>query len=600
MPELDHQDIARLLSELGQRLLLAGENPYRARAYSRAAESLLRLTVPLEDVIAQNRMREVPGVGAALESVIRQLWDEGTTPRLEQLRSEVPAGVLQLLRIPGISPDKILRIFRELGTETLDELEAACRGGLVSERKGLGASLQGRLLSGIELMRRSEGQRLIHHAEELLGSVAANLSRSHPELNRIALAGDYRRGCELVSDLFLVAEVPDGNSIRVLAAGGEVKLWLAERDRYGLALLLATGSVAHVAGLQEVASQRGLSLTREGLFRGAELLPCRTEEEVYAALDLPLIPPELREGAGEIEAALKGDLPVLVAEEDIRGLLHCHTDFSDGGNTLDEMAAATRKLGYGYFGIADHSQSAGYAGGLKPDRVTAQWELADELNRRFRGRFRILKGIESDILEDGSLDYPDEILTGFDYVVASVHSRFKLDPARQTERMLRAVANPHTTILGHLTGRLLLRREGYELDIDAVLRACADHGVAVEINANPHRLDLDWRWYRRALELGCWLSINPDAHSVDELGLTRWGVLVARKGGVPKERVLNCLDRAELGAWLAARKERARRAISVPGGGQHQPTQMISNSPAETLRRSSKRRPGTRPTAPIP
>jgi DNA polymerase (family 10) len=231
------------------------------------------------------------------------------------------------------------------------------------------------------------------------------------------------------------------------------------------------------------------------------------------------------------------------------------------------MAAATRKLGYGYFGIADHSQSAGYAGGLKPDRVSAQWELADDLNRRSRGRFQIFKGIESDILEDGSLDYPDEILSGFDYVVASIHSRFKLDPSRQTERMIRAVANPHTTILGHLTGRLLLRREGYELDIDAVLRACADHGVAVEINANPHRLDLDWRWYRRALELGCWLSINPDAHSVDELGLTRWGVLVARKGGVPRERVLNCLDRAELGAWLAARKERARRAISAPGGG---------------------------------
>jgi DNA polymerase (family 10) len=437
-------------------------------------------------------------------------------------------------------------------------------------------------------MRRSEGQRLIHHAEELLGSVAANLSRSHPELNRIALAGDYRRGCELVSDLFLVAEVPDGNSIRVLAAGGEVKLWLAERDRYGLALLLATGSVAHVAGLQEVASQRGLSLTREGLFRGAELLPCRTEEEVYAALDLPLIPPELREGAGEIEAALKGDLPVLVAEEDIRGLLHCHTDFSDGGNTLDEMAAATRKLGYGYFGIADHSQSAGYAGGLKPDRVTAQWELADELNRRFRGRFRILKGIESDILEDGSLDYPDEILTGFDYVVASVHSRFKLDPARQTERMLRAVANPHTTILGHLTGRLLLRREGYELDIDAVLRACAEHGVAVEINANPHRLDLDWRWYRRALELGCWLSINPDAHSAEELALTRWGVMVARKGGVPKDRVLNCLDRVQLEAWLAARRARARTASAGPGGGRNHSTKVIWSSRPATVETSPK------------
>jgi DNA polymerase (family 10) len=259
----DQRDVARILVELGQRLLLAGENAYRARAYSRAAESLLGLTVPLEDVIAQNRLREVPGVGAALEGVIRQLWKEGTTPKLEQLRSEVPAGVLQLLRIPGISPDKVLRIYRELGTESLDDLEAACRAGRVANAKGLGASLQGRLLSGIELMRRSQGQRLIQHAEDLLSTVAANLRRSHPELSRIAFAGDLRRGCELVSELALLAEVQDGDSIRVLSTGSDVKLWLADRDRYGLALLLATGSLDHIAGLQEVARQRAFSHTIE-------------------------------------------------------------------------------------------------------------------------------------------------------------------------------------------------------------------------------------------------------------------------------------------------------------------------------------------------
>jgi DNA polymerase (family 10) len=566
MPDRDQHDVARLLAELGQRLLLAGENPYRARAYTRAAQSLLTLTLPLSQVIAQDRLREVPGVGGALESVIRQLWADGTTPRLEQLRSEVPAGVLQLLRIPGIKPDKVLRLYRELGTETLDEVEAACRAERVAKAKGLGPSLQDRLVSGIELMRRSQGQRLIHQAEELLTAVRANLSRSHPELSRIELAGDFRRGCELVSDLALVAEVREAESIRVLSTGTDVKLWLADRERYGLALVLATGSLDHVARLKQAATERGLALTHDGLFKGEELVPCRAEEDLYAALALPFIPPELREGAGEIEAAQAGALPALVGEPDIRGLLHNHTDFSDGGSTLEEMASATRKLGYGYFGLADHSQSAGYAGGLRPERVHPQWELADALNRRFRGRFRIFKGIESDIREDGSLDYPDEVLSGFDYVVASIHSRFKLEPARQTERMLRAVANPHTTILGHLTGRLLLRREGYELDIDAVLRACAEHGVAVEINANPHRLDLDWRWYRRAVELGCWLSINPDAHSVEELTLTRWGVMVARKGGVPKERVLNCLDRAELGAWLEARHERARHPASAIGG----------------------------------
>lgn len=230
----DHHDVARVPVELGQRLLLAGENAYRARAYSRAAESLIGLTVPLEDVIAQNRLRDVPGIGAALEGVIRQLWTDGTTPKLEQLRSEVPAAMLQLLRIPGISPDKILRIYRELGTEGLDDLEAACRADVVANAKGLGASLQGRLLSGIELMRRSQGQRLIHHAEDVLSTVAANLRRSHPELSRIAFAGDLRRGCELVSELALAAEVQDGDRIRVLSTGADVKLWLADRDRYGL------------------------------------------------------------------------------------------------------------------------------------------------------------------------------------------------------------------------------------------------------------------------------------------------------------------------------------------------------------------------------
>jgi DNA polymerase (family 10) len=388
-----------------------------------------------------------------------------------------------------------------------------------------------------------------------------------------------------------VAEVPEAESIRVLSIGPDVKLWLADRDRYGVALVLATGSLDHVARLQEVAAERSLSLSGNGLFKEGELVPCATEEDLYAALGIPPVPPELREGAGEVEAAQAGQAPALVAEADVRGLLHSHTDFSDGANTLEEMATATRRLGYGYFGLADHSQTAAYAGGLKPERVREQWELVDKLNRSFRGRFRIFKGIESDIREDGSLDYPDDVLSGFDYVVASIHSRFKLEPLRQTERMLRAIANPYTTILGHLTGRLLLRREGYELDIDSVLRGCAEHGVAVEINANPHRLDLDWRWYRRALDLGCWLSINPDAHSVDELALTRWGVLIARKGGVPKERILNCLDQAELAAWFARRKTGIAQPDSAAGRKVAYSTDMISISPPATVATSPARRP---------
>ena len=288
--------------------------------------------------------------------------------------------------------------------------------------------------------------------------------------------------------------------------------------------------------------------------RGRKLLPGGDELTVYAALGLPFIAPELREGAGEVQAAAEGRLPDLVSGEDLRGVLHCHTTASDGVNSLEEMAGAARARGLQYFGVADHSRSAGYAGGLSLDEIVAQHAEADRLNRRWRGKFRILKGIESDILADGALDYPDDVLASFDFVVASVHSRFRMDEAAQTERVLRAVANPHTTILGHMTGRMLLRREGYELDVERVLAGCAEHNVAVEINANPHRLDLDWRWHRRALELGCMLSINPDAHSIAELDLTRWGVLMARKGGVPANRVLNAMDVKAITAVLKRRK----------------------------------------------
>ena len=295
-------------------------------------------------------------------------------------------------------------------------------------------------------------------------------------------------------------------------------------------------------------------LAADGLRRGDTIVASRDEEEIYTALGLPFIPPELREGRGEVELAARTGFRRWSRRSDIRGILHAHTVASDGADTLAEMAEATRARGYGYFGVADHSQSAGYAGGLAIAEVEEQHAAIDRLNAGFRDGFRIFKGIEADILADGSLDYPDDVLGRFDFVVASVHSRFRLEREAQTERILRAVANPHTTILGHLTGRQLLRRKGYSVDIERILAACAEHGVAVEINANPWRLDLDWRWHARALELGCLFSINPDAHSVAELDLTRWGVAMARKGGVPRERVLNCLDRRAFAKFLDRRR----------------------------------------------
>ena len=553
-------EIAKRLVEIGQRLALAGESPYKARAYMRAAESLLTLTIPLSEVIAQGRLQEIPGVGAAIGANIQELHRSGTTGKLDRLRADTPESVLEMLRIPGLGPEKVAQIHKRLGIASLADLEEACRSDRIKNAKGLGPSVQTRVLQGLDIMRHSRGQRLIHHAADLLEGAAANLKRSHPELRKIALAGDFRRGCELVSNLAIVAEVPEGRGTHLAELNGEIPLWLADRRRYGSALLLATGSAEHLAQVKAAAEDRGFVLGEDGLYRGKRLAACETEEQLYSKLGFAFVPPELREAGDELELAATGRLPRLIAPEDLRGLLHCHTDFSDGGNTLEEMAAETRARGYRYFGVADHSRSATYAGGLSLEQIEEQHALADALNRRYRGKFRIFKGIESDILVDGSLDYPEDILASFDFVVASVHSHFRLDRKAQTERILRAVSNPYASILGHMTGRMLMRRPGYEIDIDRVLRACADHAVAVEINANPHRLDLDWRWHRRAVELGCLLSINPDAHSIDELDLTHWGVLMARKGAVPAERVLNAREPDAVARWFEGRRE--------PGGSQ--------------------------------
>jgi DNA polymerase (family 10) len=302
-----------------------------------------------------------------------------------------------------------------------------------------------------------------------------------------------------------------------------------------------------------------MRLEAEGLHKVSTLI-AGDEAEIYRALGLPFIDPELREGRGEIERALKGKLPKLVTDEDLRGILHCHTDASDGTETLETMAKATRQRGFEYFGVADHSKSAHYAGGLSVEEIAQQHREADRLNKRFGKDFRILKGIESDILADGSLDYEDDVLEGFDFVVASIHGRFKLDRKAQTLRLIRAISHPHTTIIGHMTGRQLQRRPGYEIDIEKVLRACAKHDVVVEINAHPWRLDLDWRWHQAALEFGCMLSINPDAHSIPELDHMHWGVAMARKGGVPADRVLNAMPLPEITRYLRQKRRSLARA----------------------------------------
>jgi len=538
-------DVAEMLREYGRRL------------------SLSALGEPLEDLIVTDRLTEIPGIGDAIAAIVTTMHRTGTYPKLEEMRKEVPAGVLEMLAVPGLRPDKALKIYRDLGVTSLARLEEAARSDRVAKTKGLGPSLQTKILQNIEIAKSGERRLHMHRADALLRHAADRLKRVEG-IKHVAIAGDLRRGCELIGQLALVAEgkaVADAPSVST--STGELKVYVSDSKHFGAMLLDATGSAAHLEALRAFAKRKGYRLDARGLWKARKLIAGEREEDIYAKLGLQFIPPELREDGDELLLAENIQIPDLVDDEDIRGILHCHTDASDGVNTLAEMAEATRSRGYQYFGVADHSKSAHYAGGLSVAQISAQHKAVDRLNKKLGASFQIFKGIESDILADGSLDYPDDILARFDFVVASVHSRFRLDPKEQTQRIVNAVANPFTTILGHMTGRQLLRRPGYELDVEAVLKGCARNGVAVEVNANPWRLDLDWRWHRRALELGCMISINPDAHSTEEIDLTHWGVEMARKGSVPAERVLNCLTLDAFRSHLERRKRRMRRVAQV-------------------------------------
>lgn len=575
MTKPDANAVANMLRELADRLELEGGNPYRARAYARAADSLSLMPVPLGRLVAEGRLREIPGIGEALEAVITEIYETGRSGRLESLRQHTPPGVLEMLRIPGLKPDRIRKLHDDLGIDSLAALEEAARAGALRAMKGFGSAFEQKVLQGIAVSRLPPGLHL-HRAAANLRYAAEELARAHPEWTKITPAGDFRRGCELVRDLALVAVDPRHRGPTTTRRQGELRVDVASAGSHGIALLLATGSSAHLDALRALAQAKGLGLEADGVRRDGAVIAAETEAEVYAALGLPFIPPELRETGEEVRWAEAGELPELVSQSDLHGVLHAHTTASDGSDTLEDMAAATRERGYAYLGLTDHSQSAHYAGGLKPAGVAAQQREIERLNGRSPGAFQVFKGIESDILPDGSLDYDDHVLETFDLIIASVHSKFRLDSKEQTDRIVKAIENPFTTILGHVTGRQLQRRPGYEVDMERILRACARHGVAIEINAHPWRLDLDWRWCRRAVQLGCLFSIDPDAHSTEEIDNLQWGVLMARKGGVPKERVLNALDLQQFRAHLEARRARRqplrKRRRTPEGEAERSPT----------------------------
>jgi DNA polymerase (family X) len=570
--------IARILDEMGTLLEVRGENPFRCRAYHNAAQALKGLPSDLSEMIADGSLAKIPGIGETILSKITQLSTTGHLPAFEKLKESTPSGLVALLRVPGLGPKKIKTLHDELNVASLADLRAAGAAGTIASLKGFGAKTEAKILEGIDFLE-SVGDRILQSTARRLIAPIIEAVRSHPGVIRSEICGSLRRRGETIGDLDIlfsstdpapvldhfvkladVAKVlahgPTKASVRLLD-GVQCDLRGVSDEQFPFALHYFTGSKAHNIAMRRRAIDRGWKLSEYGLEGPDGLIPCRDEAELFDALGLAFIPPELREDQGEFDLAEKGPLPRLIERSDFTGTFHCHTDWSDGGATLLEMAEAARAAGLSYLGIADHSKSAGYAGGLSIDRVRAQWLEIDALNKKLGPSFRIFKGTECDILMDGSLDYPDEILEGFDYVVASVHSGFGMERQAMTDRIVRAVRNPRVTMLGHPTGRLLLARDGYPVDLDAVIEAASEAGTMIEINANPHRLDLDSTHARKAQAQGISIPINPDAHSTGGFADLDYGIGVARKAGLGSGDVLNALDPESVTEILSKRRQGA-------------------------------------------
>ncbi|MRR16958.1 MAG: DNA polymerase/3'-5' exonuclease PolX, partial [Deltaproteobacteria bacterium] len=555
------EKVIAILEEIAVLLELTGENPFKSRAYATAARNLERVEEDLGDLVRREKLYEIDGIGEAIGKKITELVLTGKLDYYDKLKASVPPGHLEMLKISGLGPKKIHTLYKELGITTVGELAYAGHENRLADLKGFGRKTQDNILAGIEKLKRYSERRLYNevagHAEALLAFLA-----SRKDAEAVSLAGSLRRGNETVKDIDILAAsahperlarafagygeadsviaLGDTKVSITLAAGINADLRIVTADEFPYALHHFTGSREHNVAMRGRAKDLGLKMNEYGLFRGEENIVCRTEEELFAALGLQFIAPELRENMGEIEAAEKGELPRLLEMKDIRGIFHVHTNFSDGADSIEKMAAAVKKMGLQYIGVSDHSRSAFYAGGLTPEQIEKQHEAIDRLNEKF-APFYIFKGIESDIALDGSLDYDEKTLARFDFVIAAVHSGFNMPKTQMTRRIQKALANPHTTMLAHPTGRLLLSREPYAVDIQEIIDTAAAEAKTLELNAYPQRLDLDWRNCIHAAKKGVKIAINPDAHSVDGLGHIALGVKMARKGWLTKEDCLNCL-----------------------------------------------------------
>jgi DNA polymerase (family 10) len=569
---MTNQQVADTFTRIADLLEIKGEVIYKILAYRKAADSLNTLGRDINDIWREGKLTEIPGIGKAIAEKIDELLSTGSLAFLENLEREVPASLVDLLQVPDLGPKKAALFWKQLGVTNLAELEAAGRAGKLRTLPGMGEKSEARILAGIEALAR-RGDRIPlgkawPFAQELLQFLGAI-----PGVKAVEAAGSLRRMRSTVGDLDFLAAADDSTAvieaftnrpdvIHVLSRG-EIKtsvefnrniraqLWVHPPERFGTALQYATGSKDHNVRLRELALKRGYSLSDQALLRqdGSELL-CATEEEVYSALGLPWIPPEMREDHGEVQAALSGALPDLIQIGAIRAELHCHSTWSDGSLTIREMAEAARQRGLKTLAITDHSASLGVAGGLSPDELLSQREEIHAVQGEMGDAIHLLQGAEVEIRADGSLDFSDEVLARLDIVIASLHTGLRQPREQVTQRMLNAIRCPHVDIIGHLTGRLIPNREGADLDTDAVLAAAKESNVALEINAHPSRLDLDDTLSRRAIEMGIPISINTDAHSAGDFDMLHFGIATARRAWVESSDVINAWDEMRLLDWL--------------------------------------------------
>ena len=572
---MDKEQVAAVLTEIGTLLELKGENPFKTRAYHNAARTLEGLAEPLDKIVSEGRLGEIKGFGDALVDKITKLVTTGNLPYYDELKASVAPGLVEMLGIPSLGPKKVKKLHDELGVDTIEALEAACKAGKVAVLDGFGEKTQTKILEGIAFKRQFASKHHLHKALAVATPILESL-RQHPDVTRCSTAGSLRRWKETIGDIdFLVssrqpAEVieffvtqpgvlsvsakGDTKASVIVDGGIQADLRVVSDAEYPFALAYFTGSKEHNIVMRQRAIARGLRLNEYGLFRSTEetrdpalRLPCNTEEDIFRELDLSYVEPELREDHGEFAAAEAGKLPRLIEWTDLRGSLHNHSNWSDGHETLEQIAAHAEELGLSYWAITDHSRASFQANGLSPERLTQQLADIAAVNQKLADSgtdFRLLCGTEVDILKE-RLDFPDDVLAQLDVVVASLHVAGS-DEADNTQRLIRAAENPHVHMLGHLTGRLLLERKPYPVNQQAVIDACAATGTWIELNASPWRFDLDWRLWHYARSKGVKCVINCDAHRLDHFGYLRLGAGVARKGWLTKGDVVNTLSLAEL------------------------------------------------------